>query len=128
MAAISTYLANKLLDPVLKNVAYSPPASVYLALYTSNPDDDNSGSEVTGGDYARIQTTFAVASGKATANSAILTSATATDAWGTITHFGIMDALTNGNLLFYGEFDTAKAIASTNAAYINAGEIDIELL
>jgi hypothetical protein len=127
MAAISTYLANKLLDHTLKNTAYTPPATVYIGLYTSNPDNDNSGSEATGNNYSRTAMAFASASTKATSNSAIVTSAVASGSWGTISHFGILDASTAGNLLYYGAFTASKAITTGESAYFAIGEIDIAL-
>ena len=127
MAAMSTYLANKLLDHTLKNTSYSPPATVYIGLYTSNPDNDNSGTEVSGNNYSRTAMAFSSASAKATSNSAAVVSAVASGSWGTVTHFGILDASTSGNLLYYGAFTASKTITSGEAAYFAAGEIDIAI-
>jgi ABC-type transport system involved in cytochrome c biogenesis permease subunit len=127
MAAMSTYLANKVLDHILKNTSYSPPATVYIGLYTSNPDNDNSGSEVSGNNYSRTAMAFSSASAKATSNSGVVVSAVASGSWGTITHFGILDASTSGNLLYYGAFTASKTITNGEAAYFAAGEIDIAI-
>jgi len=53
MAEFSNYLENKVLDHVLRNVSYSSPTTVYVGLYTSDPTDAGSGTEVSGGSYAR---------------------------------------------------------------------------
>lgn len=47
--AKSDYLENKILDHVLNNTSYTSPTTVYFALFTSNPAEDGSGSEVLGG-------------------------------------------------------------------------------
>lgn len=127
MAGKSDYLENKLLDHVLNGVAYSSPASVYVGLYTSAPTDAGGGTEVSGGSYARVQMTggFDTASGGATANTAAITFPTSSGAWGTVTHFGIFDASTNGNLLYWGALAASKTIASGDIAKFNAGELDI---
>lgn len=52
MSQLSNYLENKLIDHVLRNTAYTPPATVYLALYTTDPTDADSGTEVSGGGTA----------------------------------------------------------------------------
>jgi hypothetical protein len=127
MAAISTYLANKLLDATLKNTSYSSPAKVYLALYTSNPGADNSGSEVSGSNYSRTEIAFGSASNGATTNSANTVTAIASGSWGAVTHFGIFDAATSGNLLFFGALTTSRTIGSGGAGYVALGELDIAI-
>ena len=107
MAAISNYLENELLDHVLKNAAYTSPTTVYLALYTSNPTDADSGTECSGGSYARQSITFgSVASGGTISNTADITytSMPAT----TVTHVGIHDHVSAGNLLFHGALSSSK--------------------
>ena len=41
--AISNYLENKILNHTLNNVPYTQPEVVYLALFKSDPTDDNIG-------------------------------------------------------------------------------------
>ena len=65
----SNFLENEILDHVLRNSSYTPPSTVYAALFTSNPDEDGSGTEVTGGSYARQAVTFGAASGGSVTNS-----------------------------------------------------------
>ena len=127
-AAISTYLANKILDHTLKNTSYSPPATVYLGLYTSNPNNDNSGTEVSGNNYSRTSISFSSASGKTTSNSAPVVTASASGSWGTVTHFGILDAASSGNLLYYGSFASSNLVSSGQAVCIALGDLDITLV
>lgn len=114
MSKMSDYLEAKVLDHVLGTAAYTMPSQVYLALYTSDPGDDDSGDEVAAGNgYARQAVNFNAASGTeptfATNDGQLLFTASGAD-WGTISHFGLFDALTDGNLLIHGAFDEPKLI------------------
>lgn len=108
--AKSTYLINSLLNVALRATAYTAPTTVYVALYTTNPTIADSGTEVTGGSYARQTITFAAPSGGSVANSNAITFTNMPAA--TITHIAIRDALTVGNLL---HFAPATASKTTNA-------------
>ncbi len=126
MAAISNYLENELLDHVLKNAAYTSPTTVYLALYTSNPTDADSGTECSGGSYARQSITFgSVASGGTISNTADITytSMPAT----TVTHVGIHDHVSAGNLLFHGALSSSKSVDAGDTFKISTGDLDISL-
>ncbi|WP_026487646.1 phage tail fiber protein [Caldanaerobius polysaccharolyticus] len=128
MAAISTYLANKLLDHTLRNVAYTPPTTVYVALYTSNPGAGDTGTEVSGGGYARQQITFNVASGGQITNNADVVFPVATASWGTVTHIGIRDAAAGGNLLYYMPLDVTKTIDAGDQLKIPVGQLTISMV
>ena len=127
MAEFSNYLENKLLDHVLRNVSYTSPTTTYVALYTSNPADDNSGTEVSGGSYARQPLSVTTASGGIVTSSADITFPQATSNWGTISHIGIMDALTSGNLLMYTSLTTSKTIDSGDVLKFNSSNITVTL-
>ena len=124
--SFSNYLETELLDHVFANNAYTSPSTVYVGLFTSNPDEDGSGTEVSGGSYARQSGSFTV-SGNTATTSAAIEFPTATASWGTITHIGIYDASTAGNLLAYAGLTASKAIASGDVFRIPAGDIDITL-
>jgi len=124
--SFSNYLETELLDHVFANNAYTSPSTVYVGLFTSNPDEDGSGTEVSGGSYARQSGSFTVSGNTATTNAAI-EFPTATASWGTITHIGIYDASTAGNLLAYAGLTASKAIASGDVFRIPSGDIDITL-
>jgi hypothetical protein len=49
----------------------------------------------------------------------------ATGSQGTITHFGIFDSASGGNLLCHGAFDSSKTIATGDILRINSGSITI---
>lgn len=125
MAEFSNYLENKIIDHMLRNQAYTPPATVYVALYTTDPTDADTGTEVSGGAYARQSAGLSAASGGASSNAADITFPTATANWGTITHVGLRDALTGGNLLMHSPLDASKTINNGDTFKINAGDLDI---
>ncbi|MGA0335140.1 MAG: phage tail fiber protein [Luminiphilus sp.] len=126
MSAFSNYLENKVLDHVFGGVAYSAPATLYLALYTSDPGDDNSGTECSGTSYARQTIAFTVTADTASNTSAV-EFPTAGSAWGTITHVGILDALTSGNLLAHGALTASKVVAQGDVFRVPAADLDITL-
>lgn len=123
MAEISNYLENKLLDHVLRNTSYTSPTTVYVGLYTSNPDEGNTGTEVSGGSYARQALSVTTASGGIVTSSADVTFPQATANWGTISHIGLLDAITSGNLLMYTALTTSKAIDSGDVLKIASGSL-----
>jgi len=120
---MSTYLKDALIDEVLRNTNYVPAATLYLALYTADPTPANTGAEVTGGGYARQVITFTAPSEGATASVADIAFDAATANYGTVTHIGILDALTAGNLLFFGALTTPRTITTDNQLIVKAGQI-----
>ena len=104
------------------------PTAWYLALFTSNPDEDASGTEVStvGTAYVRQSATFTV-SGNTASNSAAIEFPTATASYGTVSHVGVYDASTGGNLIAYAALTTAKAIDTGDVLRVNLGELDIAL-
>ena len=128
MSAISNYLENALINATLRNTTYTSPATVYAGLFTSDPTDAGSGTEVSGGSYSRKAITFAAPSDGATTNSAAACEFDqATGSWGTITHFGIFDALTGGNLLYYGALTLSKTIASGDVFKFPTSSVTVTL-
>jgi len=125
--AASDYLENKLLEHVLKNTAYTSPTTVYCALFTVTPSDSGGGTEVTGGSYARESITFGAAASGTISNSAIIDFGTATADWGTIVAVGIFDAITSGNLLFWGALTSNKTILNGDSFTFPIGNLDVSM-
>lgn len=125
MAGKSDYLENALLDHVLRNTAYTSPTTVYVGLYTAAPTDAGGGTEVSGGGYAREAATFGAASGGSISNSAIVDFGTTTGAWGTVTHFGIFDAETAGNLLYWDALTAEKVIGNGDPVSFPIGDLTV---
>lgn len=127
MAEMSNYLENALLNATLNATTYTAPATVYVSLWTSDPTDAGSGTEVSGGSYARTAVTFGAPSNGVTTNSADVTFPTATASWGTVGWIGINDAITGGNLLYHTALDTAKAIDTGDIFKISTGNLSVTL-
>lgn len=125
MTALSDYAEDKLNDHLLGTTSFTMPATVYIALYTSDPTDADVGTEVSGGSYARQAITFAASSGGVAATDATVTFPVATLSWGTITHFGLRDALTSGNLLVHGQFASSKTVGAGGEFTIPSGDLTV---
>ena len=125
MSAMSDYLENEILDHILRNAAYTPASTVYIGLSTGSFADGNSGTELSGNSYARQSIAFDAASGGTTDNTSAIDFPTATGSWGAVSHWGLFDAATSGNLLIHGAFSASKTVASGDILRIAAGELDI---
>jgi hypothetical protein len=130
MAGKSDYLEDKINDHVLGNTAYTAPATVYLALFTAAPTDAGGGTEVSTNNYARKAVTnnttnFPNSSGGVKSLNVAQTFATPSGSWGTVTHFGIFDASTTGNLLYWAALTASQTISSGNTVTFGVGSITI---
>lgn len=127
MAEFSNYLENKILDHVLRNVSYTSPTTAYVGLFTSDPTDAGTGTEVSGGSYARQVLSVTTASGGIVTSSGDVTFPQATATWGTISHIGILDALTSGNLLMHTALTTSKVIETGDILKVSSGNLTVTL-
>ena len=108
------------------NGAVTRPTAWYLGLFTSNPGDDNSGTEISGNGYARKSVSFSVTGDTAT-NVAAVEFDVATGNWGTITHVAVFDASTGGNQIAYAALASSKVIETGDVIRVPAGDLDITL-
>lgn len=136
MTAFSDYLENALLDAILRGVTFTSPSSTYLSLHTSagatESTADWAATELTGAavNYARKQaltSEWTAASGGASSTNASLAFAAAGSNWGTITHLGIWDASSGGNLLFYVALPASRIINNGDVATITSGNLTVTL-
>ena len=127
MAEMANYLEDAIINAVLRNTSYTSPTLVYVALYTSDPTDADTGTEVSGGSYARTAVTFGAPSNGVTTNSASVTFPTATASWGTVSYIGLRDASTAGNLLFHTALDEAKTVGTGDIFTISTGNLSVTL-
>src|SRR4051812_19916737 len=122
MGSKSDYLENKVLDSVFSNAAFPSNATLYFALFTAAPSDAGGGTEVAGGSYARKAVTnnatnFPAAAGGSKSNGTDIVFANPTANWGTIVAFGVYDASTAGNLLYWG---------SVTSIVVNNGDTPVQ--
>lgn len=127
MAEMSNFLENALINATLRATTYTSVATVYVSLWTSDPTDAGSGTEVSGGSYARTAVTFGAPSNGVTTNSADVTFPTATASWGVVGWIGINDAATSGNLLYHSPLDTSKTIDTGDIFKISTGNLSVTL-
>jgi hypothetical protein len=125
MAEMSNYLENALINGTLRATSYTAPTTVYVALYTSDPTDADTGTEVSGTNYARQSVTFGSPSNGASTNSAAVEFPQAGSSWGTVAYIGIRDASTAGNLLFHTPLDASKTIATGDVFRIATGSLSV---
>lgn len=133
MAGKSDYLENKIIDHVFRGRSYTAPSQLWVGLLTAAPTDAGGGTEVTGGSYARAtpgvnsDTAWAATQGGTpaaassgtnglTSNPGALTFPAPSANWGVITHFGIYDASTAGNLLYWAPLTTSKTVNNGDPA------------
>lgn len=127
MAEMSNYLENAFINASLRATNFTAPTSVYVSLHTADPTDAGTGTEVSGNAYVRKAATFASPSNGASATSADVTFDQATGSWGTITHIGIWDAESTGNMLYHTPLTTSKTIDSGDIFKIASGSLTVTL-
>lgn len=128
MGSISDFAEDAWLDHALNQVSYTSAATLYLALYTSDPTDADVGSEVPdSGNYARAVIAFSAAASRAVVQSGAVTFNTASGSWGTVTHWGIVTSGTwgGGDLLAHGAFAAGKSIVSGNTPSIATTSLNV---
>lgn len=130
--AFTDYAENKLIDALFRGQSLGAPATWYVGLLTSACSDSATGTEVSGGSYARVGVTASLANfagtqsagsttassgtGGQTSNNAAITFPAPTATWGVVTHYGFWDASTSGNQWLCVSLTTSKTINSGDAA------------
>jgi hypothetical protein len=102
------------------------PTTWYLGLFTSDPTDAGTGTELSGNGYTRKAVTFSVTGDTAT-NTASIEFDAATASWGTVTHVAVFDASTSGNMIVHSALTTAKAVSAGDILRVPTGDLDITL-
>ncbi|MFN7725158.1 MAG: hypothetical protein ACK5QH_08825 [Rubrivivax sp.] len=140
---MSDFLENRLIDHVFRGQAYTAPTTIFFALFTSACSDAAGGTEVSGGSYARASLAASLAnwagtqsagstvasSGTSgtTSNNGVVTFATPSAGWGTVTHMGIYDASTAGNLLICRALTVSKTINSGDTVTFPAASFSFQI-
>jgi hypothetical protein len=129
MAALSDYAEKLLLDFLMTTGTATRPTNWYVALYTAAPSDSGGGTEVSAGGYARQSVSFNAASspGGTTSNSNEVSFTASGGDYGTVTHMGIFDASSSGNLLWHGALTASKTVADGDTLTFAAGNIDLTM-
>jgi hypothetical protein len=127
MSALSDHAEDLLLDWLMTSGTATRPTAWYLALFTAAPSDAGGGTEVSTGGYARQTIAFSAASGGVTSNSADVSFTASGANYGTVTHIGIFDASTGGNLLWHGAMTASKTVEDGDTITFAAGNVDLTL-
>ena len=129
MADLSNYMETALYDHIVRNIAYTSPVTVYLALFTAVTNAEaGTGTEVAATGYARQACAFGAATDGAGSNSAIETFGPLTGSTGTATHAALFDALTVGNALtVIKALTAAKTWALGDSISFAIGEVDFTI-
>jgi len=125
--SFSNTFETHVLQYVFTTDSVTRPTAWYVGLFTADPTDTGSGAtEITGNNYSRVSATFSVSGATATTTAAVEFAA-ATGSWGTISHIGIFDASSGGNLIAHSALSASKAIGTGDVFRIPTGDIDITL-
>jgi hypothetical protein len=129
MAALSDHLEKLLLDWSMTTGTATRPSAWFLALYTAAPSDSGGGTEVSGSGYARQAIAFNAAATPAgtTSNSAAVEFTASGGSFGTVTHIGIFDASTSGNLLWHGAMTTSRVVGDGDKLVFATGDVVLTL-
>ena len=129
MSALSDFLENSLATAVLRGGTYTGGA-VYVALFTSNPTDANSGVEAAWSGYARqaahtsaVSDGFTAPANGVSSNTKAITFPAYSGAGTTVTHWGLMSAATGGNLLMHAALGASKTLTDTDVASFPIGSL-----
>ena len=123
MSAASDYLEVNLRKHLFRTGSFTKPSALYVSLHTADPTDAGTGTEVSGGSYARVQNdpsdsnwSAPDATGGVTANVSDITFPAPTANWGTVTWAAVWDAATSGNMIVRAQLSTSKTVNNGDAA------------
>lgn len=137
MSAASQWLKQNVLNQWFRGQAVTPPATLYVSLHTADPTDAGTGTEVTGGSYARVAITSNTSNWEVPAaagtnyrvtNKSTVTFPSPSADWGVITHFALWSASSSGNLVVFGPLTVARTILNgDNPPSFAIGSLAIDL-
>jgi len=130
MGSFTNFLEDEVLDHILKTGSYSPPATVYLALFTGDPGEAGSvAAEATYTGYERAAITFGAASGRSITQSGQVNFPAASGGSSVVTHWGLMLAGTKtiSDMMAYGAFTTGKTITAGYQPFVATTEVVVTM-
>lgn len=123
----TNYFEDAMLN-LMRGQSIEAPNSVFLALFASNPGDlGTEGTEVSYSGYSRQAINFSApaeySSGLAIENVEIITFAECNINYGNVTHVGVMDSVSGGNMLLYGRLDSVLNLQNGITPIFRIGSI-----
>jgi hypothetical protein len=133
MSGFSDYLENALVNATLRGANYTGGAT-YVALFKTDPTDAATGAELTDAAYIRqrahtstVADGFVAPANGVTSNARVLTFPAITGVQVTLTHWGIFDAQSGGNLLFHSPLQVPKTLDPSDVLSFPVGSLSIGL-
>lgn len=117
------YLDNAFLNTALRQITYPSPPTVYVGLFTSTPTVGGGGTEVSGGGYVRQTVTFMAPVNGQVSNEFAVVFPIALSAWGTVTAFGVFDAPSGGNLLYFNTLSVPRSVLVNDQVQFPSGQL-----
>lgn len=136
--SFTNYLEHATLDYLFGATSYTPSGTLYVGLSTTTPAEDgtNFTEPASASGYARAAITntksyWSTAAQTSTSgevhNLSTITFGVSSGNWGTITHGGLFDALTGGNLLVQSAFADSQVIGNNTTVNIPSGSFSIRI-
>jgi hypothetical protein len=127
----SIFQANRTLSKSLKAVDYTPPTTLYVALFTTSVETEPRANNLAGsgecpfaGGYTRVpvlNSAFTTSTVGSTAITGDVIFPQATGSWGNCQQAAIMDAATAGNILYFGPLTSPASIQNGDSFKIPSG-------
>lgn len=128
MSALSDYAENLTLNVLLRAQSHTGAAQTYVALYTADPTDSGTGTEASYTNYTRKAVTWTAPANGVTQNTAQIDfPANGGASAATVTHVGVLDASSAGNLLFHSALTTSKTLQPGDVLSFAASALQITL-
>ena len=126
MSEFSNYSENLVINVLLRAASHTGATTIYVGLYTTDPTDGNTGSELPFANaYARTAVTFVAPVDGVSSNIDAIEFPQATGNWGTVGWIGILDAATSGDLIAHSPLDVSKTIDTGDIFKIATGNLTI---
>ena len=110
----------------MRNVSYSSPATVYVALYSTAPTAATSGTELSGSGYTRESVTFDTPTAGTVASNVAVSFGAATADWLPAVAIAVTDASTSGNIMWFKSIAT-QVVKNGNTLDLDSGDITITI-
>jgi hypothetical protein len=128
MSKFSDYLETQILNATLKGGSFPTITTAYLAVFVGDPTDAASGgAEGSWTNYTRQAMSFGTISGGAVNSSTQLQFPALVGSNVTISHIGIFDAATSGNMLYHTNLATSKTLTADDVLSFAVSGVTVTL-
>jgi len=118
------YADNTALNLFLRNTPFAPPTQTYLGLFSVTPTPAGGGTEIAGNGYVRVAITFLPpTNGQCASMADVIFPVNIISDWGNVVAFGVFDAISGGNLLYFANLSSTRYVAVNDQIKFPAGQI-----